>query len=310
LAERVLVTGAAGFIGSHLVRRLVAEGYEVLALVRPGSDPWRLHEALDHIEVLPAELTSLTSVGRLDRVFHLAAAGVSPTEAARKVVETNVLGTLAALQLGLEAGATRFVYCGSCFEYGPGELHREDSLPRPISEYGASKAAGRLLAEAFSHAHRLPVVSVLPFTVYGPYEAAYRLVPSVCLSIVRGDPIELTTGEQTRDLVYVEDVVEGLLAASRVDGGTFNLCTGNSIPVYEVARRLVAVAGVEVELRRGALPSRPVEFLTLSGDPSHTARVLGWEARTALDDGLRLTLDWFRERSPRLDAYTAQGVRG
>ena len=235
LAERALVTGAAGFLGSQLVRRLVAERHEVVALVRPQSDLWRLHDVLDRIDVVPTDLSSTVSVGTADVVFHLAAAGVRPGEAARAVVGTNVLGTLTGLEIALEAGARRFVYCGSCFEYGPGEGHREDAPPRPISEYGASKAAGRLLAEAFSRAHGLPVTAVLPFTAYGPYEAAQRLVPSVCLAIVRGDPVELTSGEQTRDLIYVDDVVDGLLAVARADTrGTFNLCTGRATSVQEL----------------------------------------------------------------------------
>lgn len=295
------MTGAAGFLGSHVVRRLLAEEVEVVACVRPTSDLWRLRDVVADLTLVARDLReSSRPPGRLDGVLHLAAAGVRPVDAARAVVEANVLGTLGALELARDAGARRFLYCGSCFEYGPGDGHAESQLPAPVSEYGAAKSAGWLLARAFGVAHGLEVVTVRPFTVYGPFEAAHRLVPSACLGVVRGEPIRLTGGRQTRDFLYVDDAVDGVLAAFRTDaaaGLTLNLCTGVGTAVRDVAERVVAIGGAPVEVRVGELPERAVEFATLSGDPSAAAAALGWRARTSLDTGLAHTLRWFEENA-------------
>lgn len=298
MAERILLTGAAGFIGSHLARRLVHDGHEVAALVRPSSDLWRLEDVLGSLELVRRDLLEPGDAGTVDLVFHLAAAGVRPGQRTATVVEENVLGTLAALELAAGGGARKFVYCGSCFEYGPGERHREDALPRPTSEYGAAKSAGWLLADAWSRGRGLPVASLRPFTVYGPFEAEYRLVPSVALGVVRKQPVLLTGGEQLRDFVYVTDAVEAFVRAGfSSETGTFNVCSGMTTSVRELAERAVALSGVDVDLRFGILPDRPAELPTLSGDPSLAAAVLDWSASTPLDDGLALTLDWFHHRA-------------
>lgn len=310
MAERALVTGASGFIGSHLVRRLVASGASVVALVRPSSDLWRIQDVLDWVELTDArEASRLRGV---TTVHHLAAAGIRPGADTGAIAEANVLGTLRLLALAKEIGARRFVYCGSCFEYGPGTRLTEDAPLRPLSEYAASKSACLLLAHGFGRSHGLEVVSVRPFTAYGPFEAAYRLVPSTILSVLDDVPPELTGGTQTRDFVYAADVADGLVAAAtsaQAGGGTFNLCTGSETSVGDLASSVVALAGADVELRLGAVPERAVEYATLSGDPSLAAQVLGWRAETLLTDGLARTIDWFREHRARYLEYARAEVR-
>lgn len=301
LAERVLVTGAAGFVGSQLVRRLVADGHRVVAAVRPGSDPARLADVIDEVELVHAELADerLPDLGPLDRVLHLAAAGVGDGATARGIVSTNVIGTLRVLQHARRSGAASFLYCGSCFEYGPGLHHRETDRLFPASAYAASKSSGWLLAQAFAHEHGLHVVGVRPFTVYGPGEPAFRLVPSVCAAAAAaGGVVELTAGEQTRDFVFVADAVEAIVRVGlSSEQQTFNICTGRSTSVRAVAQRIVELGGRDTDLRFGARPARAVEFATLSGDPSLLADRLGWTATTSLDDGLRQTLTWFEEHA-------------
>jgi nucleoside-diphosphate-sugar epimerase len=305
LAERVLVTGGAGFIGSHLVRRLLESGADVAATVRPGSDLWRLDGVLDWIEVA----SSIGPLPSADVVYHLAAAGVHPDTDAATVVETNVLGTLRVIEHAQASGAGRFVYCGSCFEYGPGMGLSEDAPLRPVSEYGASKAAGSLLALAAGTAHSLPVTVVRPFTAYGPHEAAHRLVPSVIVDALDGGPIRVTSGGQSRDFVYVTDVVEGLVAATdpRAVGAVLNLCTGKATTVGDLASQVAALVG-GVEVLAGAVPDRAVEFPVLSGDPSRAADVLGWRAQTPLEDGLRRSIAWFEEHRDRYAQYRREAA--
>ncbi len=309
MAERDVVTGAAGFLGSHLTRALLGSGRDVVAVVGRNSDLWRIADVLADVELVRADVRRLepSAAGtRVDCVYHLAAAGVTAAPDTVDLLETNVLGTKRALDLAVAAGARRFVYCGSCFEYGPGELHVEDELPQPLDEYAASKSAGWLLARATSLRTGLPVASVRPFTVFGPYEAARRLVPSTIVSALNGEPVRITAGTQARDFVWVGDATAGIVAAGTSEaapGGTFNLCTGVSTPVFDLAERVCRLCGTGSEVERGALSDRKLELPSISGDPGRAAAALGWSARTALDDGLRETVEWFRAEGRHLPAY-------
>lgn len=314
-AGRTLVTGASGFIGSHLVRALVARGDDVVALVRPASDTWRLADVLNWIEVLRGDLTTIDAKSPppelvdVHRVFHLAADGVSRTfGSSSPLVHANVVGTTNLLELSVRLDVERFVYCGSCFEYGSGEHLREEAPMRPNSPYAASKAAGSLLASAFARAGAVPVVTLRPFTAYGPFEAKHRLVPTVVLQALDDAPIELTGGEQTRDFVYVEDVLEAFMAADTADvvGRTFNVCTGEATPVRDLAATVLDLVGGGAQLKLGAIPYRDDELWALSGDPSAAEVGLGWIARTTLRDGLAKTIAWFRAERHRHPAYKAE----
>jgi nucleoside-diphosphate-sugar epimerase len=297
LADAILVTGANGFLGANLVRRLLDDGLRVVAHVQPSANMWRLTGVLADVELIRAQLLDETPVPAVDAVVHLAAAGVIGQVDDRTVLEANVLGAHGAVRLAERAHAARLLYCGSCFEYGPGDGHREADAVRPISAYGASKAAGWIVVQAAGRQRGLSVVGVRPFTVYGPYEAVQRLVPSTCLSLVRNEAIRITPGTQRRDFVFVDDAVAAIQAvlSSSAEGETFNLCSGTSFAVREVAERLVELHGGSTPLLTGALPARATEFGRLSGDPSKMQAVVGWSASTDLEIGLRRTLAWFED---------------
>jgi len=298
----VLVTGATGFIGAHVVHAAAERGARVLALVRPSSDPWRLQDVSGDVEVVECDLLDLDIRDRrfadVSVVHHLAAAGVDPRAgSAESVLEANVQGTWRLVELARANTVQRFVYCGSCFEYGSGSRVREDAPLRPRSVYAASKSAGWLVAEA-ARTRGLPLVTLRPFTVYGPYEAAHRLVPSCILRALADEPVEITSGEQRRDFVYVEDVAAAFLAAAEAppaaSGGVFNVCTGVETTVAAAAALAAALARAGAVPAYGAVPQRPDEVSALSGDPTRAAAVLGFEARTSLEEGLRRTAAWFR----------------
>lgn len=303
--RRVLVTGATGFIGSHLVRRLVGIGCEVVAMTRPSSNLWRIKDTLSQVKIVKADMDKLV-VGNLESglkgvevVYHLAAAGVDQCrQDAMSIFRTNVMGTVQLLRLAHSLKTIRFIYCGSCFEYGPGSRLREDVLPRPQSEYGASKVAAWSIVHAFSRQYGLPTVTLRPFTVYGPFEAKQRLVPYTIVKALQGSTIDLTGGEQSRDFVFVEDVIEALLeaaAAPEAPGCTMNVCTGVATLVKDLVNTLVELIGNGAAPRFGTIPYRDTEMRTLSGDPGKARQILGWAARTPLHDGLGRTVLWFRQ---------------
>jgi nucleoside-diphosphate-sugar epimerase len=301
--QDVLVTGATGFVGSHLVRALLARGCRVTALARPSADFWRIADVSGQIEILPVDLITLdvdsiySRVKRTELIFHLASAGVDQSFTDTLATwQANTTGFLRLLGLANRIGVTRLVYCGSCFEYGEGLLLREDSPLKPISEYGASKAAAHLLAETFYRRYRLPIVHVRPFTVYGPYEPAHRLVPSTIIKAFNGGNIELTKGEQTRDFIFVDDVVQMLLAAATSDGvigETLNACTGIATTVRDAVAAILGVIQGTATPIFGARPYRDAEIWQSSGDPTKASALLHLTAPTPFLAGIEQTVEWF-----------------
>lgn len=313
--RRVLVTGAAGFLGSHLVSRLIEAGAEVCALDQPNARGWSRVERETLAATLRTDVRTLAEpihdrlLGDIDAIFHLAAVGVvGETGDVRELATGNIDGTLAGLLAAQRLGS-RFLYCGSCFEYGAGAGWTEQALPAPTTEYGAAKAGGWLLANAFARRTGVEVISLRPFTMYGPMEPPSRLVPSVVRHALAGRPIDLTPGQQTRDFVYVQDVADAFVVAATTDaavGGTFNICTGTAVSVRDVVLKVLEYTESRAEARFGALAYRPSELPVLSGDPTHAAQVLGWRARVSLDDGLARTVAWFRSVGTALPEYQLQ----
>jgi nucleoside-diphosphate-sugar epimerase len=315
--KRVFVTGAAGFIGSQLARALLACGCRVSVLLRRSSDCWRLRDILPQLKIHYGDLSSLSfeearaGLSSSDMIFHLAAAGIDAGKPdAEAILKTNVLGTLTLLKLARHWNVERFINCGSCSEYGKGHFLAEDAPLAPICEYGVSKVSAGVLAKVFQQRYGVPVVSLRPFTAYGPFEARHRLIPHVILSALEGRDIELTAGEQTRDFDFVEDVVEAFLKAAAVPGiagETFNVATGRATPVREAVVAILNLMETTAKSLFGATPYRESELWESSGDPRKAEARLNWKAGVSLTEGLRKTIRWFQENRDRAGATAYAG---
>jgi UDP-glucose 4-epimerase len=285
---RTLVTGAGGFIGANLVRRLLADGHRVTALVRPGSDRWRL-EGLD-LDVVEADVREGVPSG-FDLVFHLAAHGAySWQEDEPAIRETNVLGTRNALAAG-----RRVVVAGSSSEYGPKpHAPSEDEPLEPDSAYGAAKAAATTLT--LEHGG----VVLRLYSAYGPWEEPDRLIPTLLGRALVGELPPLVSPKVARDFVHVDDVCEAFVrAADRGEPGrVYNLGSGRQTTIEEVVETVRALLGVDAEPEWGSMPHRRWDTDTWVANPDRIRHELGWEARTDLEDGLRRTLDWLRTEAP------------
>ena len=310
---RVLVTGASGFIGSAVVRRLVADGHEVHALTSAVSAvyPQRLLEVRTQIALHEGSLAdrramdALVAASEPEVVLHLGAythVGKS-WQRVDECISTNVQGTVNLLQ-ALEARgwpARRFVYTSTSEVYGDVPVpFREDGPVNPISPYSVSKYAGERYCRMFVQGKQWPVVVLRPFNAFGPRQSPDRVIPEIITRGLRRQRLAMTQGRQTREFVYVDDLADGfvragLLAGDEVHGEVVNLCSGDDISMRDLASKVLALMGDPVTPEFGALPERPTEVPELAGDPAKAARLLGWAPTVGLDEGLKRTIAWYAD---------------
>jgi nucleoside-diphosphate-sugar epimerase len=275
-------------VGANLVRRLLAHDRDVVALIRPGGDPWRL-DGLD-IEIVEADVREGVP-GDFDLVFHLAAHGAySWQEDEEEIRETNVRGTENALAAG-----DRVVVAGSSSEYGPKpHATSEDEPVEPDSAYAAAKAAATSLAVE----HGAVVLRL--YSAYGPWEEPNRLVPTLLGRALRDELPPLVSPRVARDFVYVDDVCEAFVrAADSEPGRVYNVGSGKQTTLAEIVEAVRKLAGVQAEPQWGSMPNRRWDTETWVANPEWIKRELGWEARVGIGEGLARTFDWLRNSAPR-----------
>lgn len=311
---RILVTGASGFIGANLVRRLLDDGAEVHLLLRPTADRWRLADVLDRVRVHAGDLLDadrlrdVLAAVRPTHVVHLATYGGYPTQTdPRQVAQTNVLGTIQLLRAAEAVGFEMFINTGSSSEYGVKTAPmREDDTLQPADVYGASKAAATAYCRHRGRDAGVPIVTLRPFSVYGPYEAHTRLFPTAVTRVLRGEPVHLAHASIARDFTAVNDVVEGYLAALRAThlrGETINLASGRQTTLADFAAALLKVTGGRARVQWDASAGRPNDTTTWVGDPTRAQQLLGWRATTSLATGLRIFFEWMKSHA-NLYAHT------
>ncbi|HVL54383.1 MAG TPA: GDP-mannose 4,6-dehydratase [Vitreimonas sp.] len=316
---RVLVTGADGFIGSHLTERLVAEGASVRAFCiynSRGSAGWLDDVDADvrsAIDVRLGDVRDARFVEEATRdveiVFHLAALIAIPFSymAPESFVDTNVRGTLNVLEAGRRAGVRRLIQTSTSEVYGtPDELPIRETHPlRAQSPYAATKVAADQLSLAYHRSFGLPVVVLRPFNTYGPRQSDRAVLPTMLRQLLAGrEEIRLGRLDPRRDLTYVADTVDGFIRAATapgIEGDTIQLGTGRSESIGELFALACRLVGRDARVIEDASRVRPdaSEVLVLEADPARARAVLGWEAGTSLEDGLRATIAWLQRQPPR-----------
>ncbi len=304
--KRVLVTGAEGFIGSHLVKRLLNEGASVHALVKPESSPWRIQECLGRLSILEADIADPASlqpgIPRLKPqiVFHLAAlVDVSRSwELIASLAQTNIMGTIHLLTAVKDAPLEAFIHTGSSEEYGDApspipETRRES----PISPYSFSKLAGAQFCQMAARTFGLPVTVVRLFPVYGPLQDSAMFIPSAISDLLLKKAFKMSPGEQMRDFTYVDDVVEAYLKVAccpQARGELLNVGSGAAHRVREIVEIIRRLVGGDTKVAVGALPYRKGEGSEIFCDNRKIRQLTGWSPRITLGEGLRLTVDWHK----------------
>jgi nucleoside-diphosphate-sugar epimerase len=302
----VLLTGAAGFIGAHVVRLLVAEGHKVTALVRPGCDTmWRIADVAAEVSIIECDLSGLAEVadriraGRPEICIHLAWRGWSGKPAADANLSSLGL-SLELLRMMPRLECRRFVAAGTCFEYelGPQVLSEKTPL-RPHDLYGSCKKSLFEVAQEFSALTGISVSTPRIFYSYGPFEDPRRLVPSIALALLDGRPAKATRGEQVRDYLHAADIASAIWAVAHSDlAGAVNVASGTPVTIARVATHIGDQLGRPDLIQLGALNYREAEPMHIVGDPSRLRDELGWSPRFTLEAGLAETVEWWRRSTP------------
>lgn len=317
---KVLLTGSEGFIGSHLAEELAESGADVRCLVLYnsfGSNGWL--DTLDEkvfrsLEIVKGDVRDSSLTDRLvkgvDVVFHLAALIAVPYSyvAAESFIDTNVKGTLNVLNSCRRHETERVMITSTSEVYGTAKYVPIDELhPRQgQSPYAASKISADALSESYYRSYGLPVTIVRPFNTYGPRQSARAVIADVIMQVISGSgKLKLGNILPTRDMVYVKDTARGIIEASRCEaltGEEVNIATGREAGILEIAKMICSLCGadpeIEIEVER-VRPDRS-EVERLMGSSAKLEKYTGWKPETNLNDGLKMTIEWFRENLQNL----------
>ena len=313
-SKRVLVTGAGGFIGSHLTERLVDSGAQVTAFLRYNS---RADEAMigllppekkKKIRIIYGELRQSETVKRamknIDIVFNLAALISIPYSYLhpQEVIETNTLGTLNVLTAAREKEVEKVVQTSTSEVYGTAQyIPIDEKHPKqPQSPYSASKIAADAIALSFYYSFNLPVAIIRPFNTYGPRQSDRAVIPAIISQALVKKKVLIGSTTPTRDLNFVSDTVEGFIKIAESEnsiGEEINVGSGFEISIGDLAAKIVCLVGKEVKLIKDEKRVRPEksEVERLLADNSKAKKLLGWSPRVGLDAGLKMTIKWIKD---------------
>lgn len=291
-SRKVLITGANGFLGSHLVARLERLGASVYAVSRSTSE----HQG--NACRITADLSKEDTVSKLfneiqpELVIHLAGYGVgSPgIENVLPTLQNDVATAINVMVAGTRAGTKRLLFAASLEEPEPGTSEVAGS------PYAAAKWTISMYAAMFHKLYRTPLVMLRPFMTYGPGQKEHKLIPYATLSMLRGESPTLGSGLRLADWVFVEDVVEAFVAAltaSDIEGSTFDLGSGQLVSIRNVITKIADLIGGSTRPVFGGIPDRPTEKVR-AAETSQTEQLLQWKSNTTLEDGLRQTIAWYQ----------------
>lgn len=308
MKKRCVLSGATGFVGANLARRLLRDGHEVHLMVRNGARWWRLEDVRDDFRLHVVDfadgngLRQIADEIRPDWVFHLATHGAySYQNDLRTIIQTNVLGVINLVDAFAPVGFEAFVNTGSSSEYGfKDHAPTEQEWLDPNSYYAVAKSSATLFCRYTAVARQLHIPTLRLYSVYGPYEERTRLIPTLIEAGLTNSLPGLVAPDTARDYVYVDDVVDAYLLAAATPGSdrgaVYNVGSGRQTTLREVVDVARRVLNISVEPEWGTMDGRSWDTDVWVADPALIRRQLGWKAAHSLEEGFRATVAWNRQR--------------
>ncbi|HEY8602429.1 MAG TPA: SDR family NAD(P)-dependent oxidoreductase [Thermomicrobiales bacterium] len=316
--KRVIVTGATGFVGANLARRLLSDGHEVHLLLRRGHAAWRIAGIASAVRCHEVDLGDREGLQRAfdlirpEWVFHLAVHGAYSSQTdLREMVQTNIIGTINLVEAALSADVAAFVNTGSSSEYGlKDHAPTENEWLDPNSYYAVTKASATQYCRHMAHHSGLLLPTLRLYSVYGPYEEPTRLIPALVTRGLRGELPPLVDPAVSRDYVYVDDVVEAYLLAATVPeqeiGAVYNIGTAVQTPLHEVVGIARRVMDITAEPVWGSMPNRGWDTTIWVADNRKIRSSLGWYPRISFEEGLCRMIDWLKSEPILVERYARQ----
>lgn len=309
VGRRVFLTGATGFVGSRLSKRLIKEGCEVHISVRKSSSLWRIEDVMDNCICHTIDLTDFDDVKSLiekikpEIIFHLAAYGVDYRQQnIYQAINININASVNLFELSLENKGFRFIHTSTSLEYGPkNQPISEIDLPNPAGIYGITKSASlQLLSFMSKQAQHGNLVILRPFGIFGELEGTHKFFPQVIAKLSRGLPMQMTGGEQVRDYMYVDDLVDAYLMAAVVPLKNvveiINIGSGKGISLKEIALNIAKQLGANENLLQfEVLPYRSDEIMYSVANIEKAKGILGWKPKTSLEEGIENMIRWYKK---------------
>ncbi|MBI4065034.1 NAD-dependent epimerase/dehydratase family protein [Candidatus Gottesmanbacteria bacterium] len=307
LSQKIaVVTGGGGFMGSHLVKRLVRDHFSVHVISKHTTNVHRLSSVMSDITVHTIGLERRVALKKTlqkispSHIYHLAAHGSYPHQVdLDEMTEANIYGTLNLLVASQDIPYKAFIHTGSSSEYGfKSHAMKETDVLEPISFYAATKASATLLCQVFARQYRKPIVTLRPFSVYGPNEESTRFIPTIISRVLANTPIQITPKNERRDFIYIDDAIAAFVRAGekalQLSGTIFNIGTGRQYTNDEVVQELFKAVHKSVPVEKGAYPPRTWDTPHWVADISLTKKFLGWKSKVSLSDGLVRTYNWMK----------------
>jgi len=304
---KIFITGATGFLGANIARRLLSEGHEVHASIRRGANAWRLENVMRELNAHDLDICDYGALCREickikpEGIIHLATYGAYPTVQTEfeKIFQTNMIGTANLVRACSEVKYGCFINTSSSSEYGlvRGKMS-ESNVPAPVNYYGATKAGATIFCSTHTRLTGAPIITTRLFSAYGPYEEPMRLVPSTIKKCIGNEKLEFTDGGQKRDFIYTADIEDAyleLLFRPDLAGEVINIGKGTQQSVREMVCEIIKATGTSSKPQWGALPTRENETFNWVADVEKSNMLLKWRPKVSLPEGIERTVAWMRE---------------
>ena len=312
--KTIFLTGATGFIGSHLLKRLIKEGCKVHIPIRQDSSLWRIKEFKNAFTSHKIDLKDFEAVKSViqqikpDVIFHLAAYGVDYRQQnIYRAIDINITASVNLFEAFLANNGHRFIHTGTCLEYGHKNVPvSEFDVSVPTGIYGATKTSSvHILSSMTNSMDSGKLIILRPFGVFGEYEGIHKFIPQVIDKLTNENPVQMTLGEQIRDYIYIDDLIDAYILASTVPLKNkveiINIGSGKGIAMKYLALMISNHLDASDELLQfGAIPYRPDEMMYLVANVNKAKSLLGWEAKVSIEKGLEYTIKWYSQNLSRL----------